>query len=181
MNTVETNEKSIIQDEEIEDDFPEQENCEEIKKIEEIILISTNSDLIKFIDKNYDYMSLPTTEVLYEKVENLSKLEKKTLELGITRIDSMLDLYDPTKSISVIGTILVALLGVFGLYINSWISTINWLSSNSYILILLVYLGFFCFISINVGKIRTSKWRLQYFRGLLQYAIKLHEKERVKI
>ncbi|KZD51624.1 hypothetical protein [Bacillus cereus] len=147
------------------------------------ILLSSDKDLISFIDQNFLCKNFDDFSDIKKKEESLFKLEEDVLNHALFRLESLEEIYDTSKGSSA-GFNLVGI--VFGFMLKDYISIFvdPSIYSKSYFLGQIIVFSLVSYGLIRILKSLNShsenKSKIIYFKRLLNYVLKEKDKEKRK-
>ncbi|HDR7356058.1 TPA: hypothetical protein QCX18_005315 [Bacillus wiedmannii] len=140
------------------------------------ILLSSNDDLIVFIDEYFICNEkLDDFSYIKEREKDLLKLDEDVLNYALFRLESLEEIYDSSKG-STAGTNLMGVISAFFLkdYVPIFINPK--LHPNLYIfcqlVIFMIVIYFLSKLLRNMDKKSGKKSKVIYFRKLLEYVLK---------
>jgi len=147
------------------------------------ILLSSDKDLVSFIDQNFLCKNFDDFSDIKKKEESLLKLDEDVLNYALFRLESLEEIYDTSKG-STAGFNLVGIVFGFMLkdYISIFVNPINY--PKSYFLGQIIVFALVSYGLIRILRILNSssenKSKIIYFKKLLDYVLKEKQQEKKK-
>lgn len=132
--------------------------------LRDTLLAGSSEEIQELLDKKYMYTNYKKADQLISDLEDISNLDRKTLEISIIRLKSMEELYDPSKSVTIIIGIIVIMLSAYTDFFGDLFKDIVII----FISKVVVFGGALIWLAEQIQKMRFKKCKLLYFKGLLE-------------
>lgn len=146
------------------------------EEITKRIFTDKRKEFVKFLNKEFSITTTKEIKKVKDKIAVLDKLEDRTLEYGITRMNSFEDALDSTKTLAPLVVMVTTIVTAYGSLLSS-LSESKLGYIYSFVSLFVIFIILFIILEKNMRRKRT----VVHFKNLLEFALNRKDDKNLNI